>query len=99
MNLTHPFALDISDLEDLKLNFAEQLTEEETAQISGGIKKDEPIFTTLAVGEEGGVQCISAPCPGSENGSRPPHQSPRYPKPPKPPVYTRAWHENGGCIF
>jgi bacteriocin-like protein len=101
MNLTHPFALDISDLDNLNLDFAEQLTDEETAQITGGLKKDEPTVTTLAVGEEGGdggIQCISAPCPGSENGGHPSHKPPRPPKPHQPPVYTKALHENGGWI-
>lgn len=119
MNLNHPFALDISDLEDLNLEF-EQLTDEETAQIGGG----EAMATTMAVGEEGGniggdipattkavgeeggggIQCISAPCPGSETGGNP------SPKPPKPPVtktwletggghYTKALNENGGPIY
>lgn len=102
MNLNHPFSLNISDLEDLNLDIEEQLTDEEAAQISGGYK-DEPIFTTLALGEEGGdypgdIVCISAPCPGSETGGGPLPKPlpPEPPKPPKPPVLTKALYENGG---
>jgi len=99
MNLNHPFALNLSDLEDLNLDIEEQLTDEEAAQINGG-KGEEPIFTTLAIGEEGGtppgdIVCISAPCPGSETGGHP-LPKPMPPEPPKPPVCTRAWFENGG---
>jgi bacteriocin-like protein len=91
--MNHPFALNISDLEDLNLDF-EQLTDEETAQIAGGETK----LTTLHPGEEGSdpgdIVCISAPCPGSESGGEP---SPKpLPKPPKPAVYTKAWFETGG---
>ncbi|MFH7028984.1 MAG: hypothetical protein ACHBN1_27225 [Heteroscytonema crispum UTEX LB 1556] len=98
MNLNHPFALDISDLEDLTLDFEEQLTDEETAQIGGGTGAE---FTTLALGPEGGhpgdIVCISAPCPGSESGGEPSPKPPKpLPKPPKPPVYTKAWFETGG---
>jgi bacteriocin-like protein len=38
MNMNHPFVLNISNLEDLNLDF-EQLTDEETAQIAGGETK------------------------------------------------------------
>jgi hypothetical protein len=96
MNLNHPFALNISDLEDLALDF-EQLTDDETAEIGGG----QTMVTTLAVGEEGGdpgdVECISHP--GSETGGHPDPKPFPLPKPfpfPKPPVYTKAWLENGG---
>jgi hypothetical protein len=93
MNLNHPFALDISDLENLTIDLEEQLTDKETAQIGGGTT-----LTTLALGEEGGypggIVCISAPCPGSESGESP-YPYP-LPKPPKPPVYTKAWAEGGG---
>ena len=64
-------------------------------------------FTTLAIGEEGGggpIQCISAPCPGSEGGGGFPPPPPIF----EPPVttlaigeegggpYTKAWFEGGG---
>ncbi len=108
MNLNHPFALNISDLEDINLDIEEQLTDEEAAQISGGKGiYEEPVFTTLAIGEEGGhdpcdIVCISAPCPGSETGGNPLPKPiptplpPEAPKPPKPPVLTKALCENGG---
>jgi hypothetical protein len=103
--MNHPFDLDPAELEAMDLDFEETLTEEEAAHIGGGIR-----YTTQAVGEEGGggpIQCISAPCPGSEGGggfpSFPPHP-PVFP----PPVttlalgeeggspYTKAWFEGGG---
>ncbi|BAY20347.1 hypothetical protein NIES2100_00880 [Calothrix sp. NIES-2100] len=104
--MQHPFALNLSDLEMIECDFEENLSEEEAVQVQGGT-----VFTTLALGEEGGevttkalneeggevttlalgeeggsggIQCISAPCPGSETGGTP-----------KPPV-TRAKFENGG---
>lgn len=98
--MNHPFGLDVSDLEAIELNFEEELNDEEAAQVLGGSDK----FTTLALGEEGGtvttlaigeegggeIQCISAPCPGSETGEKPPK---------KPPV-TKGWFfESGGSIF
>lgn len=53
-------------------------------------------FTTKALGEEGGdIQCISAPCPGSETGGNPRPT----PKPPKPPVVSRVKSEHGGPIY
>ncbi|MEG4198859.1 hypothetical protein [Microcoleus sp. Pol12A5] len=100
--MNHPFDLDIADLEAINLDFEEILTDEQAAHIGGGIR-----FTTLALGEEGGggpIQCISAPCPGSEGGGG-------FPPPPPifdPPVttlaigeegggpYTKAWFEGGG---
>ncbi|WP_293336472.1 hypothetical protein [Microcoleus sp. CAWBG58] len=96
--MNHPFDLDAADLEAMDLDFEEQLTDEEAAQVGGGLK-----VTTLALGEEGGgIVCISAPCPGSEGG-----ESPR-PIPIDPPMttlalgeesggpYTKAWFECGG---
>lgn len=54
--MSHPFDLNLSDLEAIEIDFGEELTDREAAQISGG--------------HSGGdnVQCISAPCPGSETG-------------------------------
>ena len=56
--MSHPFDLNLSDLEAIEIDFEKQLTDEESAQVSGG----------------GHIQCISAPCPGSEGGgsTRPP---------------------------
>lgn len=96
--MNHPFDLDAADLEAMDLDFEEQLTDEQAAQVGGGLK-----VTTLALGEEGGgIVCISAPCPGSEGGESP------HPIPTEPPMttlalgeegggpYTKAWFECGG---
>ncbi|MCZ0904593.1 hypothetical protein ON021_32320 [Microcoleus sp. HI-ES] len=99
--MNHPFDLDIADLEAIDLDFQETLTDEESTRIGGGL-----MATTLAIGEEGGgeIQCISAPCPGSEGGGR----FPPKPIPIDPPMttmalgeegggyYTKAWFEGGG---
>lgn len=64
--MNHPFDLDPAELEAMDLDFEETLTDEEAAHIGGAIR-----YTTMAIGEEGGggpIQCISAPCPGSEGG-------------------------------
>lgn len=98
--MIHPFDLDPAELEAMDLDFEEELTDEEAAQVGGGL-----MATTMAVGEEGGeIVCISAPCPGSETGEHPPK-----PIPIDPPdmttlalgeegggPYTKAWFECGG---
>ncbi|WP_445246017.1 hypothetical protein [Microcoleus sp. OTE_8_concoct_300] len=64
--MDHPFDLDAAELEAIDLDFKETPSDALIDPIGGGI-----IFTTLALGEEGGchpIQCISAPCPGSEGG-------------------------------
>ena len=64
--MNHPFDLDPAELEAMDLDFGEPLTDEEAAHIRGGTG-----FVTLAICEEGGsgpIECISAPCPGSEGG-------------------------------
>lgn len=100
--MNHPFDLDPAELEALDLDFEETLTEEEAAHIGGGIR-----YTTMAVGEEGGggpVQCISAPCPGSEGGGGVP-SSPAFSFDPPATTdaigeegggWTKAWFEGGG---
>ncbi|MEG3954422.1 hypothetical protein [Microcoleus sp. herbarium2] len=102
--MNHPFDLDPAELEAMDLDFEETLTEEEAAHVGGGIR-----YTTLAVGEEGGggpIQCISAPCPGSEGGGGFPVPPPPF-IPFDPPAttlaigeegggYTKAWFEGGG---
>ena len=99
--MNHPFDLDPAELEAMDLDFEETLTEEEAAHIGGGSR-----VTTLAVGEEGGsspIQCISAPCPGSEGGGGFPVR-PIFFDPPATTLaigeegggYTRAWFEGGG---
>ena len=47
--MRHPFELEISDLEAVNFNIEEELTGEEATQVAGGI-----VFTTRALGEEGG---------------------------------------------
>ena len=63
--MNHPFDLDPAELEAIDFDFKETPSDALIDPIGSGI-----IFTTLAVGEEGGgIQCISAPCPGSEGGA------------------------------
>ena len=89
----------------MDLDFEETLTDEEATHIGGGLR----YMTTKALYEEGGsapIQCISAPCPGSEGGGG-------FPFPPPPPIsfdppmstqavgeegggWTQAWFEGGG---
>ena len=90
--MSHPFDLNLSDLEAIEIDFEKQLTDEESAQVSGG----------------GHIQCISAPCPGSEGGGStrppsfefPPIKFPVGEKPPKdPPTFTtKAGGEEGGDV-
>ena len=98
--MKHPFDLDPADLEVMDLDFEEQLIDEKAAQIEGGLiattlalgEEGGDILTTLAIGEEGGdIECISAPCPGSEGGESPPK-----PIPIDPPVTTLSLNEGGG---
>ena len=102
--MNHPFDLDPAELEAMDLDFGEPLTDEEAAHIRGGTD-----VTTLALGEEGGckpIQCISAPCPGSEGGgggfSRPPKSDPRMTTMAlgeEGGSCTKAWWEGGGVRF
>ena len=48
--MNHPFALELSDLEAVDLDFEEYLTDQEAAQVGGADKQ----VTTLSYGEEGG---------------------------------------------
>ncbi len=54
--MSHPFDLDISDLEAIKLDFEEEVTDQEAATVGGGRKvvNGGGSVTTLALGEEGG---------------------------------------------
>jgi hypothetical protein len=88
--MSHPFELDPAELEAMELDFEEQLTEEETAQVGGGRRPE--------------IVCISAPCPGSEGGGdEPDYPWPKplpypwykpYPEPPE--ATTLALGEEGG---
>ena len=88
--MNHPFDLDPAQLEAIDFDFEEAPSDALIDPIGGGI-----IFTTLAMGEEGGchpIQCISAPCPGSEGG-----EVGGFPPPPiDPPMTTMAIGEEGG---
>jgi hypothetical protein len=91
--MDHIFDLDAAQLEAIALDFAETLSDALIDPIGGGIGGI--IFTTLAMGEEGGdcpIECISAPCPGSEGGGG------GFPLPPffDPPMTTMAMGEEGG---
>ena len=91
--MDHPFDLDAAQLEAINFGFEETLSDDALIDlIGGGIGGI--IFTTLAMNEEGGgcpIECISAPCPGSEAGGG-------FPPPPffEPPMTTMALGEEGG---
>lgn len=90
--MRHPFDLNDSELEALDLDFEEELTEEEAAQVGGGLS-----LTTLALGEEGGGFPKPIPCD-------PPLPFPKpipLPEPePHPPIATtKALGEEGGDDF
>ena len=101
--MNHPFDLDAAELEAMDLDFKETPSDALIAPIGGGT-----LLTTLAVGEEGGgIESISAPCPGSEGGggiesiSAPCPGSEGgggFPPPPffDPPMSTMAIGEEGG---
>lgn len=52
--MSHPFDLDVSELESIELDFEEELTDEEAAKVGGGISAANP-----RIGEQGG--CIILP--------------------------------------
>ncbi|MEG4585149.1 hypothetical protein QUA54_08000 [Microcoleus sp. MOSTC5] len=92
--MDHPFDLDAAQLEAINFGFEETLSDALIDTIAGGIGGI--IFTTLAMGEEGGshpIQCISAPCPGNEGGG-----GVGFTPPPifDPPMTTMALGEEGG---
>lgn len=78
--MSHPFELNLSDLESMELDFEEELTDEEAAKVGGGSGR----VTTLALGEEG----------GSCRPKRPVVKRPITTKPPE--VTTQAVGEEGG---
>ncbi|MDJ0897187.1 MAG: hypothetical protein QNJ55_00130 [Xenococcus sp. MO_188.B8] len=108
--MSHPFDLDSSAFEALDLDFEDQLTEEQSAQVGGGLT----IATTQSVGEEGGFDYPSdrpwynpypepKPYPPIVCVTHPclPYPNPEtkpYPDPetkPYPGPYTKAYWENG----
>lgn len=88
----HPFALDLCDLESLDLDFVENLSQDETANIGGGAISDGHIITKALY--EGG-------------GWYPPSDRyPTHPVPPSnspinqhPPYTTLALGEEGGGYY
>lgn len=100
--MRHPFDLSLTELQaiafDTNLDFEEVVSDSEAEQVGGGT-----IYTTLALGEEGGY------CPPSSPPSYPdrcpPYNRPPLPKPrPIPicpidhPITTHAWGEEGGTV-
>ena len=92
--MNHPFALNLSDLEAVDLEFEEYLTDEEATQVGGGGGR----LTTYIYGEEGGYSW-GLPSPPHYLG--PPIHVPPYNQPPtKPPTYTTlALGEEGGGSY
>lgn len=95
--MTHPFALNLSDLETVDLEFEEHLNSETDAQIEGGMRicgTPVPGCYTKAWNEGGGYECpppYPAPC------YEPPIDPPCYYPTPKPPLSTTmAYGEEGG---
>jgi hypothetical protein len=88
--MSHPFALNLSDLETVDLEFEEHLNSETDAQVEGGILPGGCVITKGCY-EGGGYPC-PPPYPG------PCYEPPVYNPCPKPPVYTTmALGEEGGC--
>lgn len=88
--MTHPFALNLSDLETVDLDFQEDLTSDQGDQIEGGILPGGCVVTK-AFYEGGGYDC---PPPYYKPPVEPPCY---YPPSPKPPIYTTlALGEEGG---
>ena len=88
--MSHPFDLDPAELEAIDFDFGETPSDALIAPIGGDI-----ILTTLAEGAEGGgcpIDCISAPCPGSEGGGGGFPLGPIF----EPPMTTMAMGEEGG---
>ena len=96
--MNHPFNLNLSDLEAVDLDFEEQLSVEEAEKVGGGT-----IFTTLALGEEGGCYppIIKDPCYPRPPIKWPlPCELPIDPPGEPPEVTTLALGEEGGdCGF
>ncbi|NJO40923.1 MAG: hypothetical protein HC769_21860 [Cyanobacteria bacterium CRU_2_1] len=92
--MRHPFDLDLAELNAIDLDFEECLTAEEAAQVGGGM-----VYTTMALGEEGGCfpyhppKCrpISRPCPID-----PPVTTLALGEEGGDPPISKIWLENGG---
>ncbi len=62
--MSHPFALDICDLEFMDLDFEEEIIDREAAKVGGGISAADP-----KIGEQGG--CIQPPPNKRQNPKKP----------------------------
>lgn len=100
--MRHPFDLSLNELKAIdseidlntNLDFDETLSDSEADQIGGG-----SVYTTLALGEEGGDEFYPDPYPD---------RRPRFPRRPSPkpipitpidpPITTHAWGEEGGKV-
>ncbi len=97
--MNHPFALELSDLESIDLEFEEYLNSEDATQV-GGLT----LATTKALGEEGGIppsNYYTKAWHESGGWNYPPSYPPNHPptKPPvdEPPIFTTlAIGEEGG---
>jgi hypothetical protein len=88
--MQHPFDITSSELEVTNLEFENSLAYQEAENVNGG----SDIYTTLALGEEGGFQ---PPCYPVE---LPPVKRPPIGWPRKPPVFTTlAVGEEGGSQY
>jgi hypothetical protein len=82
--MSHPFDLNITDLEALEIVFEDELTDEEAERVGGGsFRCGTPRFTTRSIGEEGGW--CGTPNP--------------FPKPQPPEATTLALGEEGGDVY
>ena len=93
--MRHPFDLDPSELDALELDCAEIMSDQEAAQVSGGLS-----ITTLALGEEGGTDCGFMPV---DLLGRPRPFRPRRPSKPiaiDEPIFTTLaiGEEGGDCV-
>jgi hypothetical protein len=75
---SHPFNLSLPDLEDLDINFQDELTDDEAEQVGGGVFRcgtpPGTGATTRALGEEGGYwgPAIDMPPVGGGKPEQPP---------------------------
>lgn len=104
--MSHPFELKLSDLKAIDLEFEESLPPEAAEHVGGGT-----LYTTLALGEEGGYDWYPIdkrppywgfPLPYPPKHPPFPIERPRpYPRPPiqPPEVTTLALGEEGGEWF
>lgn len=89
--MQHPFNITSSELEVVNLEFEKGLSGQEAESVNGG----SDVYTTLALGEEGGFQ---PPC--HPRVELPPVKRPPIVWPQKPPVFTTlAVGEEGGSHY